>query len=67
MYIICFLLEVLRMWPPAVAMDRSCTKDYNMGRPNDKAKRDFIVSNHSILEITMENIQKIKIYVYVVS
>ncbi|NP_001341723.1 cytochrome P450 CYP9A17v2 [Helicoverpa armigera] len=35
--------ELLRLWPPGAALDRICTKDYNLGKPNDKAKHDFIV------------------------
>ncbi|NP_001103404.1 cytochrome P450, family 9, subfamily a, polypeptide 19 [Bombyx mori] len=35
--------ELLRLWPPAVSMDRICVQDYNLGKPNDKAKRDFIL------------------------
>ncbi|CAG5032367.1 unnamed protein product [Parnassius apollo] len=35
--------EVLRLWPPGVALDRLCTKDYNLGKPNKQATQDFIV------------------------
>ncbi|KAJ8728457.1 hypothetical protein PYW08_016842 [Mythimna loreyi] len=35
--------EVLRLWPPADALDRICTKDYNLGKPNEKAEKNFIV------------------------
>ncbi|CAB3238026.1 unnamed protein product [Arctia plantaginis] len=35
--------ELLRLWPPGVALDRQCTKDYNLGRPNKNAEKDFIV------------------------
>ncbi|XP_075973964.1 cytochrome P450 9e2-like isoform X1 [Anticarsia gemmatalis] len=35
--------EVLRMWPPAMFTDRSCTKDYNLGKPNDKNPQDYIM------------------------
>ncbi|KAJ8728449.1 hypothetical protein PYW08_016834 [Mythimna loreyi] len=35
--------EVLRLWPPAVAMDRICNKDYNLGKPNEAAEKDFIL------------------------
>ncbi|CAH1645261.1 unnamed protein product [Spodoptera littoralis] len=35
--------EVLRFWPPALALDRLCTKDYNVGKPNAKAEKDYIV------------------------
>ncbi|KAJ8729802.1 hypothetical protein PYW07_016840 [Mythimna separata] len=35
--------ELLRLWPPGIGLDRICTKDYNLGRPNDKAEKDFII------------------------
>ncbi|XP_063381049.1 cytochrome P450 9e2-like [Cydia fagiglandana] len=35
--------ESLRLWPPAIATDRVCTKDYNLGRPNNTATQDFIL------------------------
>ncbi|CAH2269488.1 jg27297 [Pararge aegeria aegeria] len=35
--------EVLRLWPPGVALDRICVKDYNMGKPNDKSTQDYII------------------------
>ncbi|XP_022830610.1 cytochrome P450 9e2-like [Spodoptera litura] len=35
--------ETLRLWPPAVTLDRICTKDYNMGKPNPKAEKDVIL------------------------
>nr|AAP80766.1 cytochrome P450 [Spodoptera litura] len=35
--------EVLRLWPTAGALDRICTKDYNMGKPNLKAEKDYII------------------------
>nr|ULR85594.1 cytochrome P450 [Spodoptera frugiperda] len=35
--------ELLRLWPPGVALDRLCTKDYNLGKPNPKAEKDFIL------------------------
>ncbi|CAD0254265.1 unnamed protein product [Spodoptera exigua] len=35
--------EALRLWPPAVTLDRICTKDYNMGKPNPKSEKDFIL------------------------
>ncbi|CAK1596650.1 unnamed protein product [Parnassius mnemosyne] len=35
--------EVLRMWSPAVALDRLCTKDYNLEKPNKQATQDYIV------------------------
>ncbi|XP_064071914.1 uncharacterized protein LOC113394864 [Vanessa tameamea] len=45
--------EVLRLWPPAVALDRICTKDYNMGKPNDNAEKDFIMRKGEVLWIPM--------------
>ncbi|KAJ8728454.1 hypothetical protein PYW08_016839 [Mythimna loreyi] len=35
--------EVLRLWPAGVALDRVCDKDYNLGKPNDKAEKDYII------------------------
>lgn len=43
--------EALRLWAPAVAMDRLCTKDYNLGRPNDTATKDYIMQKGSFLQI----------------
>ncbi|KAM3966422.1 cytochrome P450 9e2-like [Aphomia sociella] len=35
--------ELLRLWPPALALDRICVKDYNLGKPNSKATEDYII------------------------
>ncbi|CAG9785987.1 unnamed protein product [Diatraea saccharalis] len=35
--------ESLRLWTPAVILDRICTKDYNLGKPNDLATQDYII------------------------
>ncbi|XP_028160700.1 cytochrome P450 9e2-like [Ostrinia furnacalis] len=35
--------EVLRLWPPAIATDRMCIKDYNLGKPNSKATEDYYI------------------------
>uniref|UniRef100_A0A2A4JDS0 unspecific monooxygenase n=1 Tax=Heliothis virescens TaxID=7102 RepID=A0A2A4JDS0_HELVI len=35
--------ELLRRWTPAVVLDRMCNKDYNLGKPNEKAEKDFIL------------------------
>ncbi|XP_075973977.1 cytochrome P450 9e2-like [Anticarsia gemmatalis] len=35
--------EQLRMWPPGMILDRICTKDYNLGKPNEKVTEDFII------------------------
>ncbi|XP_026331052.1 cytochrome P450 9e2-like, partial [Hyposmocoma kahamanoa] len=34
--------ETLRLWTPGFVLDRFCTKDYNMGKPNAKATEDYI-------------------------
>ncbi|CAH1645268.1 unnamed protein product [Spodoptera littoralis] len=43
--------EVLRKWPPFVIIDRECTKDYNLGKPNDSASREFVVQKGAELWI----------------
>ncbi|KOB76313.1 Cytochrome P450 protein, partial [Operophtera brumata] len=35
--------EVLRLWPPVSGLGRICLKDYNLGKPYEKAQSDFIV------------------------
>ncbi|XP_026318081.1 cytochrome P450 9e2-like [Hyposmocoma kahamanoa] len=35
--------ETLRLYPPGTFIDRYCNKDYNLGKPNDKATEDYIV------------------------
>ncbi|KAF9412743.1 hypothetical protein HW555_008828 [Spodoptera exigua] len=35
--------ELLRLWPPGVALDRLCNKDYNLGKPNPKSEKDYIL------------------------
>nr|ALJ30298.1 cytochrome P450 monooxygenase CYP9A [Mamestra brassicae] len=50
--------ELLRLWPPAVALDRVCTKDYNLGKPNEKADKDFIVRKGTGLSIPVYAIHR---------
>nr|QZP43538.1 cytochrome P450 monooxygenase CYP9A199 [Ephestia elutella] len=50
--------EVLRLWPPALALDRVCIKDYNLGRPNDKAEKDYIIRKGEGLGIPVWNIHR---------
>ncbi|XP_063618744.1 uncharacterized protein LOC134791626 [Cydia splendana] len=50
--------ESLRLWPPAVASDRICTKDYNLGRPNDKATQDFILKKGEGVNIPVAAIHR---------
>ncbi|CAB3252953.1 unnamed protein product [Arctia plantaginis] len=35
--------EILRRWSPGLGLDRLCVKDYNMGKPNETSKEDYIV------------------------
>ncbi|KAJ8729799.1 hypothetical protein PYW07_016837 [Mythimna separata] len=50
--------EVLRLWPPADTLDRICTKDYNLGKPNDKAEKDFIVQKGTAIAIPVYAIHR---------
>ncbi|CAB3238032.1 unnamed protein product [Arctia plantaginis] len=43
--------ELLRLWPPGIALDRQCTKDYNLGRPNKNADKDFIIRKGTGVQI----------------
>lgn len=43
--------EVLRLWPPALALDRICVKDYNLGKPNSKATEDYIIRKGELVSI----------------
>ncbi|XP_045535827.1 cytochrome P450 9e2 [Papilio machaon] len=35
--------EVLRLWPPALALDRLCVKDYSLGKANKDCTLDYVV------------------------
>uniref|UniRef100_A0A2A4JJD6 unspecific monooxygenase n=1 Tax=Heliothis virescens TaxID=7102 RepID=A0A2A4JJD6_HELVI len=50
-YLDMVLSEVLRLWPPAIGLGRECTKDYNLGKPNDKADKDYILRKGDALVI----------------
>ncbi|CAB3239050.1 unnamed protein product [Arctia plantaginis] len=50
-YLDMVISELLRLWPPLIALDRECTKDYNLGRPNKHADRDFIIRKGSGVQI----------------
>nr|QLI62194.1 cytochrome P450 45 [Streltzoviella insularis] len=43
--------ELLRLWTPGLALDRYCNKDYNLGKPNDKATEDFIIRKGEAVSI----------------
>ncbi|XP_034830395.1 cytochrome P450 9e2-like isoform X2 [Maniola hyperantus] len=43
--------EVLRMWPPGLALDRYCVKNYNIGRPNDQVTNDYIIYEGEVVSI----------------
>ncbi|GBP26424.1 Cytochrome P450 9e2 [Eumeta japonica] len=40
-YLDMVLSESLRKWPPVPGLDRECQKQYNLGKPNREAKKDF--------------------------
>nr|BBE49550.1 cytochrome P450 monooxygenase [Adoxophyes honmai] len=50
--------ELLRLWPPAIASDRLCNKDYNLGKPNPKAKEDYIMKKGEGLNIPVMAIHR---------
>ncbi|XP_046959649.1 uncharacterized protein LOC124529784 [Vanessa cardui] len=50
--------ESLRLWPPMLALDRVCVKDYNMGKPNPSAIKDYIMRKGEILTIPVWNIHR---------
>ncbi|XP_073945642.1 cytochrome P450 9e2-like [Choristoneura fumiferana] len=50
--------ELLRLWPPAVASDRLCNKDYNLGKPNAKATEDYIMKKGEGLNIPVMAIHR---------
>ncbi|XP_026324887.1 cytochrome P450 9e2-like [Hyposmocoma kahamanoa] len=43
--------ETLRHWAPVATLDRHCTKDYNLGKPNDKATEDYVIRKGDSLQI----------------
>ncbi|KAJ8728460.1 hypothetical protein PYW08_016845 [Mythimna loreyi] len=50
--------ELLRLWPPGLALDRLCTKDYNLGKPNANAEEDFIVTKGTSISIPVYAIHR---------
>nr|NP_001351965.1 cytochrome P450 9f2-like precursor [Papilio xuthus] len=48
--------EVLRKWPPAVALDRLCLNNYNLGKPNKEATKDYIIRKGEIVTIPVWSI-----------
>nr|BBE49546.1 cytochrome P450 monooxygenase [Adoxophyes honmai] len=48
-YLDMVLSESLRKWPPAGVTDRLCTRDYNMGKPNAHATKDFILKKGEVI------------------
>ncbi|KAJ2939820.1 hypothetical protein O0L34_g18014 [Tuta absoluta] len=48
--------ELLRMWPPASAIDRLCIKDYNLGKPNDTATEDYIMREGEGIQVPVWSI-----------
>ncbi|XP_038211821.1 cytochrome P450 9e2-like [Zerene cesonia] len=43
--------EVVRLWPPVASLDRICTKDYNLGKPNKEATKDYIIRKGEVIAI----------------
>ncbi|XP_050345946.1 cytochrome P450 9e2-like [Nymphalis io] len=50
--------EALRLWPPVLALDRICVKDYNMGKPNPSATKDYFMRKGEILSIPVWSIHR---------
>ncbi|KAJ8728459.1 hypothetical protein PYW08_016844 [Mythimna loreyi] len=50
--------ELLRLWPPVVVLDRACTKDYNLGKPNENSEKDFIVPKGTAIAIPVYAIHR---------
>ncbi|CAG9584957.1 unnamed protein product [Danaus chrysippus] len=50
--------EVLRLWPPAIVLDRVCNKDYNLGKPNSKATQDFFVRKGELVGVPVMSIHR---------
>ncbi|XP_077285508.1 uncharacterized protein LOC143910785 [Arctopsyche grandis] len=40
------LSEVLRMWPPASAVDRVCSKTFTLPPPNDESNKPYVVEKN---------------------
>ncbi|KAI8436351.1 hypothetical protein MSG28_004385 [Choristoneura fumiferana] len=53
--------EVLRLWPPAIASERLCVKEYNLGKPYEKAPADYIFDPERFSD---ENKHKIQPFTY---
>ncbi|XP_075973973.1 cytochrome P450 9e2-like [Anticarsia gemmatalis] len=43
--------ELLRKWPPAVALDRVCLKDYDLGKPNEKSDKHYILRKGTVVAL----------------
>ncbi|XP_073945698.1 cytochrome P450 9e2-like isoform X2 [Choristoneura fumiferana] len=50
--------EVLRLWPPAIASERLCVKEYNLGKPYEKAPADYIVKVNDSIHIPIFSIHR---------
>ncbi|XP_045448577.1 cytochrome P450 9e2-like [Melitaea cinxia] len=48
-YLDMVISEIIRLWPPGLSMERICTKDYNLGKPNSKAEKDFIIRKGEVV------------------
>ncbi|XP_063618696.1 probable cytochrome P450 9f2 [Cydia splendana] len=52
-YLDMVISEVLRKWPGSISQTRVCVKDYNLGKPNDKATKDVILRKGEAVQIPM--------------
>ncbi|CAK1596644.1 unnamed protein product [Parnassius mnemosyne] len=43
--------EILRKWPPVPVLDRTCRKDYNIGKPNKKSPHEYIIRKGEVVKI----------------
>nr|XP_026327064.1 cytochrome P450 9e2-like [Hyposmocoma kahamanoa] len=43
--------EILRLYPPSIILDRCCTNNYNLGKPNDYATEDYIIRKGEGIQI----------------
>ncbi|CAB3252945.1 unnamed protein product [Arctia plantaginis] len=57
-YLHMVMLEVLRLWHPSMILDRKCNRNYNLGKPNKDAKKDFVVKKGTMITIPIHAIHR---------
>ncbi|XP_075973976.1 cytochrome P450 9e2-like [Anticarsia gemmatalis] len=50
--------ELLRLWPPAMFLERLCNKDYNLGKAHKDAPQDFVVRKNTGIMIPVYPIHR---------